>query len=173
MNAVRAGLALLLLLPYSTAAQAPHPPVYRGFTPGMPYRDFAGRAQALARRDTLRCNTSRNTAQLMECGVVIRDPADSASFYLSAYVIEGKVAMLSFGDSGGVPLVERTKRDLVRHLGPAHATGIGTWEWKTGRRVARLNWRGRGKARTIYVNLADYDLMDRITRYMGVSGRKP
>src|SRR5438128_95705 len=88
-----------LLLPVVLAAQAP--PVYRGFSPGMAYRDFATRAQALARRDTLRCNTSKKTAQLMECGVQIRDPSDSTNFYLSAYVIEGKVAMLSFGDSGG------------------------------------------------------------------------
>src|SRR5256712_869860 len=161
-----------LLLPVVLAAQAP--PVYRGFSPGMAYRDFATRAQALARRDTLRCNTSKKTAQLMECGVQIRDPSDSTNFYLSAYVIEGKVAMLSFGDSGGVRLVKRTQRDLLRHLGPAHATGVGTWEWKNGRRVARLNWRGRGGARWIYINLADNDLMDGISRYVKTTTkRKP
>src|SRR2546430_16975831 len=86
-----------LLLPVVLAAQAP--PAYRGFSPGRAYRDFATRAQALARRDTLRCNTSKRTAQLMECGVQIRDPSDSTNFYLSAYVIEGKVAILSFGNS--------------------------------------------------------------------------
>ncbi len=161
-----------LLLPVVLAAQAP--PVYRGFSPGMAYRDFATRAQALARRDTLRCNTSKKTAQLMECGVQIRDPSDSTNFYLSAYVIEGKVAMLSFGDSGGVRLVKRTQRDLLRHLGPAHATGVGTWEWKNGRRVARLNWRGRGGARWIYINLADNDLMDGISKYVKTTkSRKP
>jgi hypothetical protein len=153
-----------LFVPVLLAAQAP--PAYRGFTPGMAYRDFAARAQALARRDTLRCNTPRRTAQLMECGVKIRDPSDTTRFYLSAYVIEGKVAMLSFGDSGGVRLVDRTRRDLVRRLGPAQATGIGTWEWKHGRRVARLNWRGRGATRWIYINLFDSDLMDGISRYV-------
>jgi len=159
-----------LLLPAVLAAQAP--PAYRGFAPGMAYRDFATRAQALARRDTLRCNTSKHTAQLMECGVQIRDPSDTTNFYLSAYVIEGKVAMLSFGDSGGVRLVKRTQRDLLRRLGPAHATGVGTWEWKNGRRVARLNWRGRGGARWIYVNLADNDLMDGISRYVKTTTRR-
>ena len=161
-----------LLLPVVLAAQAP--PAYRGFTPGMAYRDFATRAQLLARRDTLRCNTSKKTAQLMECGVQIRDPSDTTNFYLSAYVIEGKVAMLSFGDSGGVRLVKRSQRDLLRRWGPAHATGVGTWEWKNGRRVARLNWRGRGGARWIYINLADNDLMDGISRYVKTTTkRKP
>jgi hypothetical protein len=160
-----------LAVPVLLAAQAP--PSYRGFTPGMAYRDFVARAQALARRDTLRCNTSRKTAQLMECGVKIRDPSDTTNFYLSAYVIEAKVAMLSFGDSGGARLVDRTRRDLVRRFGPAHVTGIGTWEWKHGRRVARLNWRGRGATRWIYVNLADSDLMDGISKYAKpVSGNR-
>src|SRR5207245_527463 len=84
-----------LLLPVVLAAQAP--PVYRGFSPGMAYRDFATRAQ-----------------------------------------------------------------------------GVGTWEGKNGRRVARLNWRGRGGARWIYINLADNDLMDGISRYVKTTTkRKP
>src|SRR5437867_2747376 len=102
-----------MALPAVLAAQAssPSPPSYRGFTPGTAYREFATRAHALTRpgADPMVCNTSHKTAQLMECGVVIRDPTDSASFYLSAYVLEGKVAMVSFGDSGGVPLVDRLK----------------------------------------------------------------
>ena len=95
-------------------------PAYRGFSPGRPYREFAERARALAQRDTLRCNTSRKTAQLMECGVTIRDPSDSARFYLSAYVLEGKIAMVSLTDSGGPPLVQWARRDLSKRFGPAH-----------------------------------------------------
>jgi len=141
-------------------------PAYRGFTPGMSYRGFAERARSLAARDTLRCNTSTNTAQLMECGVMIRDPADSARFYLSSYVIEGKVAMVSFGDSGDVRKLDRLKRDLVKQFGPAKPRAAGGLEWKTGRRVARLSWTARGNMRWIYVNLTDYDLMDGISRYV-------
>ena len=132
----------------------------------MAYRAFADRARALAGREALLCNTSANTAQLMECGVMIRDPADSARFYLSAYVIEGKIAMVSFYDSGDVRLVERAQRDLVRRFGPAHQRRTGSWEWRTGRRVARLSWTGRGRARWIYVNLTDKDVMDGISRYV-------
>jgi hypothetical protein len=134
----------------------------------MEYRVFAAQARALAERDVLRCNTSVHTAQLMECGVVIRDPSDSARLYLSAFVIEGKIAMVSFGDSGDARRVERTRRDLARRFGHARALTHGGWEWKRGRWVTRLNSRGRGAARWIYVNLTDYDLVDRISRY-----RKP
>jgi hypothetical protein len=141
------------------------PPVYRGFSPGMEYRVFAAQARALAEGDVLRCNTSVHTAQLMECGVVIRDPSDSARFYLSAYVIEGKIAMVSFGDSGDARLVDRMRRDLARRFGPARALTRGGWEWKNGHWATRLNWRGQGAARWIYVNLTDYDLMDRVSRY--------
>lgn len=161
--------ALALLLPAALAAQAapaPLTPSYRGFQPGAPYREFAARARALQRRDPLVCNTSTKTAQLMECGALIRDPADSAGFYLSAYVLEGKVAMVSLGDSGGPRLVERLKLELTRRFGPPHTTGIGTWEWKYGRRDVRFNWRGRGTARWIYITLADLDVMDRIGTYV-------
>src|SRR5881409_2389584 len=70
-------LALLALLaPVAIAAQAP--PAYRGFTPGISYRAFIERARALADSDVVRCQSSSHTAQLMECGVVIRDPSDVA-----------------------------------------------------------------------------------------------
>src|SRR5262245_35576508 len=108
-------------------------PAYRGFSPGVSYRDFAARARALQRRDPLVCNTSTKTAQLMECGVLIRDPSDSAGFYLSAYVLEGRVAMVSFGDSGGPQLVERLKLDLTRRFGPPHVTGIRSEERRGGK----------------------------------------
>src|SRR2546426_1517457 len=119
-----------------TAPPPPPPPAspsYRGFAPGGAYRESATRARALTRQgaDPMVCNTSRRTAQLMECGVVIRDPTDSASFYLSAYVLEGKVAMVSFGDSGGVPLVDRLKTDLTTRFGRPQAVKNGMWQWNS------------------------------------------
>jgi hypothetical protein len=158
-----------------TAAARGTPPArlvvtYRGFTPGRSYREFAERARALAQRDTLRCKTSRRTAQLMECGVMIRDPKDSARFYLSAYVLEGKVAMVSLTDSGGPRLVEWARSDLGTRLGPAQRRERSMLEWANGRRVVRLNWRGRGDARWISITLRDDDVMDRIAGYVP---RKP
>jgi hypothetical protein len=140
---------------------------YRGFSPGVTYREFADRARPLTRRgaDPLACNTSKKTAQLMECGVLIRDPADSAGFYLGAYVIEGRVAMISFGDSGGPHLVDRMQRELRAQLGAPHAVARGTWQWRNGRRALKLNWRGRGSARWIYIQLEDGDLLAHISRY--------
>lgn len=148
------------------AAPVAFSPSYRGFTPGRPYREFAERARSLAQRDTLRCNTSRKTAQLMECGVMIRDPSDSARFYLSAYVIEGKIAVVSLTDSGGPNLVQWARRDLSKRFGPAHRRERSMMEWTSGKRVARLNWRGRGTARWISITLRDDDVMARIANYV-------
>jgi hypothetical protein len=159
-------LALPALLTLTAILRAAPPPDYRGFSPGMEYRDFAARARALSAPDALRCNTSTKTAELMECGVMIVDPSDGAHLYLSAYVINGLVAMVSFGDSGDVHLVTEAQNDLVRRFGPAHPRGPGSWEWRVGRRVTRLSWVGRGPARWIYVNLSDYDLVDGISRYV-------
>lgn len=144
------------------------PLAYRGFVLAAPYGDFTARARLLAEPQTtpLVCNTSRRTAQLMECGAPIRDPADSARFYLAAYVLEGQVAFLSFGDSGSAPLVERLQRDLEGRFGRPHASRAGMWEWRSGRQVVRLTWRGRGPARWIYVALWDEPLMNRIARYV-------
>ena len=141
-------------------------PSYRGFSPAASYRDFAQRARAVARREPLACNTSRRTAQLMECGVVIRDPADSASFYLSAYILEGRVALLSFGDSGTAQLVDRMQRELKTRFGPPRITGTGTWEWSVGRQVARFNWRGRGARRWVFLELRDGEILDSIAKYL-------
>jgi len=104
----------------------------------------------------------------MECGVVIRDPTDSASFYLNAYVLEGKVAYVSFGDSGGVPLVDRLKRDLTARLGRPNAVKNGMWQWNYGRgaQTLRFNWRGRGPTRWIFIALWDKRVMDGIARYV-------
>jgi hypothetical protein len=158
-------LTLLLVAPNLAAAQAALP-AYRGFAPAVPYREFAERARALARETPLACNTSRRTAQLMECGVVIRDPADSASFYLSAYILEGRVALLSFGDSGGTPLVDRMQRELTARFGKPTVTGRGTWEWTAGRQVARLNWRARGPRRYVFLEIRDGAILDSISKYL-------
>jgi len=152
----------LLLLPVTLAGQVA-PPVYRGFSTGMSYRSFAERARLLS-HDALRCNTSAHTAQLMECGATIRDPSDSARFYLSAYVIEGTVAMVSFGDSGDARLLARTRRDLVRRFGPARSRPTKL-EWKTGPRVVAFTWRGRGPARWFFINLRDDRLLQRTSPY--------
>ena len=49
--------------------------------------------------------------------------------------------------------------------GRAHTVKIGSWEWRFGREVVRLTWRGRGAARWIYIALWDDDVMARIGRY--------
>ena len=168
----------------SPPSPPPAPPSYRGFAPGVAYGEFATRARALTRQgaDPMVCNTSRKTAQLMECGGVIRDPTDSVSFYLSAYVLEGKVAMVSFGDSGGVSLVDRLKTDLTTRFGRPHAVKNGMWQWNYaggagegggGRgnvQTLRFTWRGRGSARWIYITISDRRVMDGIARYVR---RKP
>jgi hypothetical protein len=167
--AARSPLLLVAALAGSpAAAQSPPPaaaPGYRGFTPGMSYAAFADRARQLQRRQALVCTTSRRTAHLMECGVRILDPADSASFYLGAFVLEGLVALLSFGDSGDAALVERRQRELTERYGTPRVTGFGTWEWQFGRQIVRLNWRGRGERRWLYVALWDSDILDGIGRY--------
>ena len=162
MTDIRRGL-LLLLAPVALAGQGA-PPVYRGFSTGMAYRTFAQRARDLSSRDALRCNTSANTAKLMECGVMIRDPSDNARFYLSAYVIEGTIAMVSFGDSGDARLLARTRQDLVRRFGRPVSRPTSL-EWRTGRRVVAFSWRGRGPARWFYINLRDDKLLQGTSPY--------
>ena len=154
---------LLLLAPVALASQGA-PLAYRGFSTGMTYRNFAARARALSSRDVLRCKTSANTAQLMECGVAIRDPSDSARFYLSAYVIEGTIAMVFFGDSGDARLLARTRHDLLQRFGPPRSRPTRL-EWGTGRRVIAFSWRGRGPARWFFINLRDEELLRRTSPY--------
>jgi len=152
------------------AAPLPAAPTltYRGFALAAPYADFLSRARALAVPGTTAvvCNTSRRTAQLMECGVPIRDPDDSAGLYLAAYVLEGQVAFLSFGDSGTAPLVAAAQRELVARFGSPHGARAGMWEWRSARERVRLTWRGRGSTRWIYIALWDEDVMNRIAGYV-------
>lgn len=104
---------------------------------------------------------------------MIRDPSDSARFYLSAYVLEGNIAMVSLTDSGGPRLVEWARRDLTAKLGTPTRRERSMLEWSSGRRVARLNWRGTGQARWISITLRDDDVMNRITRYVRAPKRAP
>ncbi len=156
----------------SPTATTPALPVYRTFTPGMSYRAFVERARALADSDVLRCQTSPHTAQVMECGVVIRGPRDAARFYLSAHFIEGNADVVAFydsagfGDKRGVPLVDRTKKELTGLFGRPRPVGKSGWEWRYGQRAVRFSWRGRGTARWVSVTLTDRDVMDRISAYV-------
>jgi hypothetical protein len=140
---------------------------YRGFALAAPYADFLARARTVAVPGTsaVVCNTSRRTAQLMECGVSIRDPDDGAELYLAAYVLEGRVAFLSFGDSGSAPLVPAAQRDLVSRFGSPHGSRAGMWEWRSARERVRLTWRGHDSTRWIYIALWDENVMDRIASY--------
>jgi hypothetical protein len=161
---------LLLMLPTLLHAQGAGSGLsYRGFALAAPYADFTTRARALLAPDAdpLLCTTSRRTAQLMECGALIRDPDDSAGFYLAAYVLEEQVAFLSFGDSGDATLITRVQREMTARFGRARAPKPGMWEWRAGRQFARLTWRGRGSARWIYISLWDEGVMDRISHYVG------
>jgi len=169
------GAVLALLLPTRLAGQTPPP--YRGFTPGIGYGAFVQQARALADNDVLRCQTSPGTAQIMECAVLIRDPRDGARFYLSAHFIESAADMVAlydssgFGNGHGVALVERTQRDLTRVFGRPQVLHPGAWQWRYGRRVVRLSWRGRGTARWVSITLTDADVMARISRYAKAARR--
>ncbi len=185
MRPIHTALLLVATFPATGVSQTPpapapaptpaRPPVaapaYRGFTPGISYREFLERARPLADSDMVRCQTSPHTAQVMECGIVIRGPNDAARFYLSAHFIEGNADVVAFydsagfGDKRGVPLVDRTKKELTRLFGRPHPIGKSGWEWRYGRRAVRFNWRGRGTARWVSITLMDKDVMDRIARY--------
>jgi hypothetical protein len=160
-------LFALLVLQARPAPAAPRPFAYRGFAPGMPYRDFAAQARAIApsSNDILVCQTMHQTAQVMDCGVRVRDPVDSARFYLSANVIEGRASVISFVDSGKVTLVRRIQDDMSKRLGAPQRHERSMWEWTKGRRFIRLNWRGSRDWRVVSITLNDRDVMDRIARY--------
>ena len=133
----------------------------------MAYRDFATQARAIAQsnRDVLACQTMQRTAQVMDCAVRVRDPVDSARFYLSANVIEGRISVISLFDSGSVALLKRRQADLRKQLGPPQRRERSMWEWSRGRRFIRLNWRGARDWRVVSITLNDRDVMDRIARY--------
>jgi len=167
--------ALLLLLVQVSPAPALRPFAYRGFSPGMSYRDFSAQARALAQSndDILACQTMHQTAQVMDCGVRVRDPVDSARFYLSANVIEGRTSVISFVDSGKVALVRRRQDEMRQRLGVPTRRERSMWEWTKGRRFIRLNWRGGRGWRVISITLNDRDVMDRIARYRPRPKPKP
>jgi len=141
----------------------------------MSYRDFSAQARALAQSndDILACQTMRSTAQVMDCGVRVRDPVDSARFYLSANVIEGRTSVIAFVDSGKVALVRRTQDRMRNQLGAPQRRERSMWEWTKGRRFIRLNWRGARDWRVISITLNDRDVLARIARYRPTPKPKP
>jgi hypothetical protein len=146
---------------------------YRGFMPGMRYRDFATKARAMARpKEVLGCQTMHNTAQVMDCGVRVRDPVDSAGFYLSANVIEGRTSVISFIDSGSVSLLKQRQTELRQQLGNPTRHERSMWEWTNGARFIRLNWRGAKDWRVVSITLNDRDVMNRIASYVPKSKSK-
>ena len=184
MRSLPAVVLALLTLPPPAAGQAASAPAvspptvapsYRGFVAGATYREFAQRARALQRsvREPLVCTTSRRTAQLMECRVAIRDTTDSAAFELAAHFIDGRAGFISFGDSGGPALVPRLQDELRHLLGAPTSEARGTWEWRADRRFIRLNWRGRGEARWVYITLTDLDVLDEVRRYVSPAPAPP
>jgi len=158
------------VLVFLLALQAPRPFAYRGFAPGMAYRDFAARARTMAQSDSdqLTCQTMHNTAQVMDCGVNVRDPVDSARFYLSANVIEGRTSVISLVDSGAVALVKHRQDELRAQLGAPQRRLRSTWEWSRmgGRRFIRVTWRGGAGWRKVSITLNDRDVMNRIRNYV-------
>ncbi|HUC41680.1 MAG TPA: hypothetical protein VMR92_12640 [Gemmatimonadales bacterium] len=152
--------------PAASAAAASKPLAYRGFSPGMGYRDFSIKARSIAQSkdDILACQTMHHTAQVMDCAVRVKD-ADSARFYLSANVIEGRTSVISLFDSGGVALLKRTQDDMRRQLGTPQRHERSMWEWSRERRFIRLNWRGSKDWRVVSITLNDRDVMDKIARY--------
>src|SRR3989442_14289045 len=95
MRPIHTALLLVATLPATGVPQTPSDPArspvaapaYRGFTPGLSYREFLERARPLADSDFVRCQTSPHTAQVMECAVVIRGPKDAPGFDLSPHFI--------------------------------------------------------------------------------------
>ena len=187
MLSIRVGF-IALLAPTVCLAQAAPPqarwspasvaPAYRGLTPGLSYRAFVERANALADHDVLACRTAANTAKLMQCGVVIRDPADGARFYLSGHFVDQTADIIAlydsagFRDTQGPALVARTYHDLRRVFGRPRRAHAGMWEWSYGHKLVRLTWRSRGPARWVAIQLTDQDVMDRIARYVKPAARR-
>ena len=171
---------LLLVLVQAAPTAAPPPPApppavppavplfgYRGYTPGMAYRDFATKARAMARpKEVLGCQTMKSSAQVMDCGIRVLDSADSAAFYLSANVIEGRTSVISFIDSGKVSLVTQRQNELRQQLGAPQRRERSMWEWTNGPRFIRLNWRGAQDWRVVSITLNDREVMNRIASYV-------
>src|SRR2546426_410958 len=92
-------------------------------------------------------------------------PIHTALLLVATGPVVAFYASAGFGDRRGVPLVDRTKKELPRLFGRPHPIGKSGWEWRYGRRAVRFNWRGRGTARWVSITLMDKDVMDRIARY--------
>src|SRR2546428_8365883 len=114
----------------------------------------------------------------MECGVVIRDPSDVARFYLSGHFVEGNADVVAlydsagFSDARGVALVNRTKKDLTRVFGRPRPIGKSGWEWRYGRKLVRVNWRGPGAGRWGFLTPVDPDGVGRNRPYATPAARR-
>src|SRR5438034_7268546 len=72
MRPIHPALLLVATFPATGVPQTPSDPArspvaapaYRGFTPGLSYREFLERARPLADSDFVRCQTSPHTAQV-------------------------------------------------------------------------------------------------------------
>jgi hypothetical protein len=149
------------------SAAAARVPSFRGFPAGLSLAYFTTRARALTRSGAtpLLCNTATKTAQVMECGVIMHDPADGAEFYVSGHFIDGRADVVSFGDSGSTDLLTRVQHELTIRYGRPGIVGRGVWKWVFGRQFVALTWRTRGPQRWIFVQLTDMDVMSGIHRY--------
>lgn len=167
--ALRAVLPLLALT--ATAAIGQRPLAYQNLRPGSRLAEFARDVNRLAARDSLRCRTSTRTADLMECGAVVRD--GDRRPYISAFVIAGRIAMISVIDSGGPALVDDWRSRLRSTYGDARPTGRGMVEWVATSTVARFTWRGRGDQRWISLTLTHEPTLAEIDRYLSGGSDPP
>jgi hypothetical protein len=149
----------------ATPLVAQDPLEYRGLAPGASLSDFARSANTLASQDSLTCRTSAHTAALMECGVTITDGETTPT--LNAFVIGGRIGLLSVTDSGGAALVARWRDALTAAYGPGVMTRRAMIQWASGERVARLTWRASGDVRWISLTLAHEETLAQIERFLG------
>src|SRR5207247_9975525 len=82
MRPIHTALLLVATFPATGVPQTPSDPArspvaapaYRGFTPGLSYREFLERARPLPDSAFVRCQPSPHTAQVMECGLATPGP---------------------------------------------------------------------------------------------------
>ena len=143
---------------------------YRGLEPGIPLTDLSRAVNRLAAGDSLSCRTSPRTAALMECGASIADQGHLLT--LSAFVIEGRVGLLSVTDSGGPDLVARWRQGLASQWGPGIETPRAMVQWVNGSSVARFTWRAAGDARWVSLTLAHDATLARIDQFLRAGARR-
>lgn len=161
-----AALAALIATPLAGQSTL----AYRGLAAGIPLADLTRAVNRLALGDSLSCRTSAHTAALMECGATIADHGSRLT--LSAFVIEGRVGLLSVTDSGGPDLVARWREGLAGDWGPGTATTRAMVQWVDGSSVARFTWRAAGDVRWVSLTLADDATLARIDEFLKSGARR-